>query len=393
LKYLGLIVEYNPFHNGHKIHLNESLKKDDFDGVVAVMSGNFIQRGEIALVDKYTRAKTAVENGVNLVLELPVVNAVSSAQKFAFGSTYILDKIGIVSDIIFGSESSDINSIINISNHLIDIENNSKEELKYYLKKGISYSNAIKEIFDSKGLIITQKPNDMLGLQYVKALTELKSNIIPSCISRRSVDYNSDYSVDGIASATHIRNLSSQNQDFSKLVPESTRDILMDENFIYNQDFLMLLRFKILSLGKEELSKFRYVDEGIENLIFNNALIYDDYNDFIMSIKSKRYTMTRIKRALINILIGIKKIDVINFNLETPSYGRILAFDSKGANMIKNIKKKSDFPLINKNNKFYTEDLEILKKMELDLFSDHIYSLISSNNLLENFYKNPYYKK
>lgn len=422
MKILGLIVEYNPFHNGHLYHLKKSIQKTNATHTIAIMSGNFLQRGEPALFDKYTRAYAAVKNGVDLVIELPTMFACQSAEIFSHGAITTLNSLNCIDSICFGSEEGDIDILYTISKILVDEPQEFKISLKKYLDEGMlfpiarslalfDYINKFKslDISKEKLLDILNSSNNILGLEYIKSILKLNSKIKPSTITRVKSNYNSETIESSICSATAIRKQLKYSNDIfsiSKVVPTNTFNILkskVDDRFfpIFDDNYFEILSSIILR-DKNILNTYFDVNEGIENKIYQNifqSLTLDDLKD---SIKSKRYTMTKIKRILNNILLGITKDDIDKIkNVESIPYVRILAFNDKGREIIKKIKNSSDITIINKfSNISFSKDTDIFKTLiNYDIKASNIYNLIyykNNKNLLKgpmDFYISPKYIK
>ena len=341
---LGIICEYNPFHNGHLLHLNESKKACNADFTIAVMSGNFTQRGDVALFDKWTRAEMALKNGVDLVIELPTVYATSSAENFADGAIKILNSIGIVDYISFGSESGDINLLNTIASVLSNEPKEFSNLINMQLKSGLSYPKArelaISTYFrgSKKYMEALENPNNILGIEYLKALKKNKSSIVPITFKRSYAEYNSTSTKNGIASATAIRQLLKDNKKIHRLVPFESYEII--ENKLSEKDFLKDLSvfekeiiFNLRKMSLEEISKLPDVTEGLENKIKHAANNFTKLNDLIENIKSKRYTRTRIQRILVYSLLGITKKD-ITLSQKTIPYIRVLGFNKHGKKII-----------------------------------------------------------
>lgn len=391
MKICGIIAEYNPFHNGHKYQIEQIKKLTGCDTVVAVMSGNFIQRGLPALFDKWIRAKMAIKNGVDIVIELPVCYATSSAEFFAHGSVGILDALNCIDTISFGSKYNDIEILKRIASVLHSEPEEYKKLLQKELKKGTSYpiarSNAIKTFlkkeFDSKILEnILLDSNNILGIEYLKALLTYDSPIKPCAIERIGGDYNSTNIVGNICSATGIREmlLNNNTSRLPDVVPESTLNILTDEITFgkapmtiknYEKEILFLLR----KLSLEELSEISDVTEGLENVLKKSVCEAFEIDELIDKIKTKRYTKTRVQRILIHTLLGIKKT-IIQEQKETPQYARILAFSPNGKKIIPELTKKSRIPIVTSVSKFLKNANPAQKEMlELDILATNIYTL------------------
>lgn len=419
---LGLIVEYNPFHNGHLYHLRESLKLTNSTHSVAIMSGNFLQRGEPALFDKYTRAQIAIKNGVDLVIELPTLFACQSAEIFAHGAIATLNSLNCVNSICFGSEEGSIDILYTISEILLNEPVYFKDLLRKYLDDGMLYPTArslalfdyicdkdLLEISKDNLLSILNSSNNILGLEYIKCLLKLKSNIKPFTISRVSASYNSEDISSNICSATAIRkSLKAGNNlsNISNVVPNATYNIL--ENKI-NNNFLPMFDDKYFDLINNIvlrdiniLHKYFEVNEGIENKIYQNIFTSNSLYDLQLSIKSKRYTLTKIKRILNNILLGITKEDINNVkNIKSMPYIRVLAFNDKGREILKTIKSNSEINIINKfSNVSFSMDDNIFKTLiDYDIKASNIYNMIYYKNnkkLLKgpmDYYTSPIYVK
>ena len=422
MKILGLIVEYNPFHNGHLYHLKKSIKETNATHTIAIMSGNFLQRGEPALFDKYTRAYAAVKNGVDLVIELPTMFACQSAEIFSHGAIATLNSLNCVDSICFGSEEGDVNILKTISKILVDEPNEFKIYFKKYLDDGMLFPTArslalfdyinefnLLDISKERLLGILNSSNNILGLEYIKSILKLKSNIKPYTITRVQSEYNSETIESNICSATAIRK---QLKDFnnidsiSSVVPFNTFDTLKDKinnkfNPMFDDNYFEILSSIILR-DINILNTYFEVNEGIENKIYQSIFTSSSLDDLKESIKSKRYTMTKIKRTLNNILLGITKEDINNVkNIDSVPYIRILAFNDKGREIIKNIKNNSDINIINKfSNVSFCKDDKIFKTLiDYDIKASNIYNLIyykNNRNLLKgpmDFYISPKYVK
>ena len=441
----GLIVEYNPFHNGHTYHLQNSLEKTNADASIAVMSGNFIQRGEPALFDKFSRAKAAVESGVDLVVELPSIYASQSAELFAKGSVSLLNSLGCVDSICFGSEEGNIDALYLIASILCSEPKEFKEKLSLYLSEGmlfptarnkalfdyinskIEYINPQVDCINFQDFIIENNFKDMdlseerlnsilsssnniLGIEYIKQLISLKSNIKPFTIGRIRSEYNSEEISGNINSATAVRKKLHEiisNEDSSSLeinnleyinnlikkikncdditnsIPESTLNMItsnIEKGFfpMYPEYFFETL-ISIIIRDKKNLESYFDISEGIENKIFKSALVAKDYDDLLNLIKSKRYTMTRIKRCLNNILLGVTKEEMeFAKKIDTIPYVRILAFNSKGREIIREIKKSSEIKIINKFSEIehFMDDEKFKFLIENDIKCTDIYNTI-----------------
>ena len=416
---LGLVVEYNPFHNGHKYHLEKSKEITNATHTVAIMSGSFLQRGEPALFDKYTRAEIAVKNGVDLVIELPTLYACQSAEIFSHGAVATLNSLNCVNSLCFGSEEGNIDILQTISEILVKEPSDFKITLKNFLDEGIVFpvarskafyeyikNNHLLELSEDKLQQVLNSSNNILGIEYIKSLIKLNSSIKPYTITRIASKYNSTDIESNICSATAIRNSLKDNTDLKlieNVVPlhtfnEINHKINTNFNPVFDYMFYDLLSSTIIR-DVDNLTKYFEVNEGIENKIYSNVFTSKNLEELINSTKSKRYTMTKIKRTLNNILLGINRDDVIKVkDLDRVPYIRILAFNNKGREIIKKIKTSSDIEIITKFSKISHVDDPIFDTLiKYDLKSSNMYNLIyykNNRNLLKgpmDYYLSPKY--
>ncbi|MDK2932911.1 MAG: hypothetical protein PWP27_721 [Clostridiales bacterium] len=394
MKVLGLITEYNPFHNGHKFHLESSKKISETDYVICVMSGNFIQRGEPALLDKWARTKMALTNGIDLVIELPVSYVLQSAEFFSFGAVKILDSLNIIDSLCFGSELGHIDILKAIAEILLKEPEEFSLQLKKFLNQGNSFAKArAKAIVHYMGQAysehyiqdIVSSPNNILAIEYIKALYKLNSDIKPITIKRYKTGYHSLEFKDEIASATAIRNLIQKKKDIKAIkpfMPSSAYDILYSEMAngkcpIYTQHFETTILTFLRRLNHIELSAFPDVNEGLENRIENAAHKFGTLEEVISAIKTKRYTRTRLQRIMFNILLGITQNKLNTFQtFGGPQYIRVLGMNSKGKELLKVLNQKASLPIIIKPSSYKHSCNPLLKQMmELDFLATDLYSL------------------
>ena len=348
-KVLGIIAEYNPFHNGHLYHLQKSLHDTGSSYSIAIISGNFSQRGSTSLVDKWIKTEIALKNGIDLVIELPLLYSISSAENFAEGAIKILDSLKVVDYISFGSESGDISTLNTVADILYKEPREYKNILSHELNKGLSFPKArenallmyLKDIRKFSGIL--SSPNNILGIEYLKAIKKCKSNITPVSIERFDSNYNDTSFTGNIASATAIRNIV-KNGSFDilrKVVPENTYSILLDnvkighiipDLSVFEREIIYLLR----KMSIAEIAELPDVGEGLENAIKNTANSCNSIVEFLNIIKSKRYTNTRLQRILLYTLLDISKKDMALSKKLTP-YIRVLGFNDKGKYLISEI--------------------------------------------------------
>ena len=335
MKIVGIIAEFNPFHNGHKYLIEKAKEITRADLAICIMSGSFTQAGNLAIQSKFDRAKSAIENGFDVVIELPAIYATSSSEYFAFGAVNILHSLGCVDYLCFGSETGNTDSLISIAKKLLDNNDKMWELITQELRSGISFAvareKAISTFLTEDEVKISNSSNNILAVQYIKTLMQLKSKIIPIAIKREEKG--------NIVSATKIRELLLEKKDVSKYIPTPIEFSPYD----YNYTLHSLIRFQCTSSNNKEIKEINEVSEGLENKIYEVVNYSTDYDDLIKNIKSKRYQLTRIKRILINILLGIKKDTFMRLNSKNNIYAHVLAVNSKT--------KKDILSILNKNSK------------------------------------------
>ena len=389
-KVLGIIAEYNPFHNGHLYHINESKKAVNADYVVAIISGNFVQRGDTSLIDKWSKAEMAIQNGADLVIELPLLYSISSAENFAEGGIKMLNSFKIVDYISFGSELCDVNTLNEFADVLFHEPKEFVSVLNHELSKGFSYpkarENALLMYLNDirKYANILSSPNNILAIEYLKALKKYRSSIIPVSINRNKVDYNSTEIVDGFASATAIRKIALTNDVWSlrQAMPKSSFDIMYEclrsgKTVSSLAKFEKQIIYNLRRMSISEIANLPDVSEGLEYSIKNAANSCNTIDELIGIIKSKRYTITRLKRILVYCLLGITKKDMQDSRKVTP-YVRVLGFNEKGKELLSGISHANPRLDIVTSVKKYMENSnnKILKSMlAKDIFATDIYTL------------------
>lgn len=387
---LGIIAEYNPLHNGHLFHIEQSKKQVNADFTVCVMSGNFVQRGNCSLINKWTKTEMALLNGIDLVIELPTVYATSSAENFAEGAIKILNAIKIVDTISFGTEATDIDVLNRIAYILYTEPKEYTALLSHELSKGLSFPKARENALlmylhnISTYSNVLAKSNNILAIEYLKALKKTKSYIKPISIKREKVYYNDKCIVDEYASSTAIRDLVQHNKfdDVMRVMPSNAYHLLKEDfkkgNYVidlskYEKEILYTIR-KISTL---EISKYPDVSEGLEYALKNAANSCNNLYDLINIVKSKRYTQTRIQRILIHILLNITEKDIQISKKITP-YIRVLGFNEKGRSLISEISKRNPkLPIITSVKKFVdsSPNKNLIEMLEKDIFATNVYTL------------------
>lgn len=384
MKVLGIIAEYNPFHNGHKYHLQASKELTGADLTVVVMSGNFTQRGEPALIDKWSRAEIALHCGADLVIELPAAYAMSSAEYFAFGAVRLLDSLGTVDLLSFGSESGDLDRLTEIASILMSEPDEYKSLLKENLSAGKSFPSArqkalssyVKAKYGKDHLSPLLKcSNNILAVEYIKALMRLKSRITPVTISRIENDYNCSKLTGEISSATSIRKVFSETSwqtagdllDFSLPKPSLAileREMKLGRGPVFPSDFSLPLLSSLRKMSLEQLRALPYMEDGLENRISYAAGKAGSFHELTDHICTRRYPNTRIQRILFSALIGLTDTMFEAFNNSGgPAYIRILGFNRAGRRLLSAIRGRTALPVITKTADYKFSDLPCVSDM------------------------------
>ena len=365
---VGIICEYNPFHNGHAYHLNKIKEMFPNSTIILVMSGYFTQRGDISILSKKEKTKIALQMGIDIVVELPFAFATQSADIFASGAIQILNNFK-VNKVVFGSECNDIKKL----KKLADIQSTNKFNnlVKSYLNNGINYPTATSKALKEISNIHIKEPNDLLAISYIKCIKRINNKIEPITIKRTN-DFHSLDINNSIISATAIRDLLSKSKDISNYVPKEV--LTSNIKYICLNDYFDLIKYNILL--NNNFNNIQTVDEGIEYRILKNINSCKNVYELIEKVKTKRYTYNRIKRMLVHILCSFTKDEA--HMCKNISYIRLLGFNKKGQNYLSKIKKESKVPIITKlstNN----DQLNIDKRVM------NIYNLKSNNH--DNEYK------
>lgn len=378
MKAVGVVVEYNPFHNGHLFHLQAAKKKADADIVIAAMSGNFLQRGEPALLSKWYRTKMALLNGVDLVFELPYQFAVQQAETFANGAVSILAAAGC-EFLCFGSESGDISSFLETIEYLNGQKEAFAANIKHYIHTGVSYPKALalsyQKLTGSDQFLDLSQPNNIIGFQYIKAIKEQKSRMKPLTIKRKNAGYHDEhFSSETIASATSIRKaiFSPEETDISKYVPQPTNQLLAQYYEQYGcfhhwERYWDFLQYRLIQSDPEDLKEIYEAEEGLENRLISAATESNHFHEFMQAIKTKRYTWTRLQRLCVHILTNAKK-DRMKPTARA-SYLRLLGMTTAGQTYLNQMKKNFGLPLVSKASSFKGNEID------LDIKAARIYAM------------------
>lgn len=430
MKVLGLITEYNPFHNGHKYHIEEAKRISGADYVIAVMSGNFVQRGIPAVIDKYSRTQMAINNGVDLVLELPVCYSTSSAEYFAHGSISLLDKLGIVDCICFGSECGDIDLLKTAASFLLNPPAAFEEALQGFIKEGLTYpaarSKALEQSLatylfpsqpfsDKQATDVTNKlnfslskvlsePNNILGIEYMKALMKFQSKIKAFTIQRIAAHYHDGNLKENISSATAIRKaIHSKSeastdyfQEMSNSVPEDVFRILKEQfKVVYpitEEDFSQIIKYKLMSEDAESLTEYLDITKDLADRMKKITDYQMSIGELTSKIKTKNMTLTRISRALIHLLLNIKATSFAEYQKEGyVPYARVLGVRKEATHLLRSIEAREQIPVITKVSRAYKQLNPLsLRMLSEDIFATHLYNQIvyeKYGTILPNEYK------
>lgn len=428
MKIVGLITEYNPFHNGHLYHIQEAKRITGADTAVVVMSGDYVQRGVPSVMPKRLRAEMALRCGASAVFELPVCYATGSAEYFAQGAVSLLDSLGCIDSLCFGSECNDLNTLSEIADILVREPQNYRALLKNNLKKGVSFptarQTALSEYTQNPvSTSILNDPNNILGIEYLKALKRQNSDITPFTIRRKGSHYH-DTNLDSgnFSSASAIRSLlaysgsairtdslggSFENTSFSSIlgaleeqVPSSCMELLKDYHRvsypIYQNDFSLLLKYKLLNKTPDSLTRYMDVSDELANRIYDKLDHFFNYKQFAELLKTKEITQTRINRALLHIMLGTKKVNFQEYpGKELHFYARLLGYRKDKQKIISHITAKSSLPVLMR-----LEDQKMLaetgqKILRNDILASNLYMSVVTDKFktaFQNEYRQPILK-
>lgn len=394
MKIAAIIAEYNPFHNGH-LYLAEQVKKETgADYLVAIMSGNFTQRGLPAMADKFTRAKTAIACGIDVVFELPIFYATASAERFASGAVSLVNSLGCIDFLAFGSESGNLSELTELSSFLLDEPKDLQGQIQKHLKLGLSYPNAIVGALQNfTGKVpdaspeLLDTPNNMLAIEYLKALQRSSSSVVPYTTTRIGTDYHDDTRAftdkktkRTYASASAIRTIfGTKTGSIAYAAPMLPTSVYRQLSSGYGKtlpveldDFSLLLSYRLSLETAETLCKYLDMSPELANRIIKERTDYCSFMDFIQKLKHKQYTFARINRALLHVLLGITD-DYLAYGLLPAPYARLLAMRKSSSELMKTMKEHSQIPLITK-----AADRSLAPEAErlfaLDVFAANLYS-------------------
>ncbi|MBR6728652.1 MAG: nucleotidyltransferase [Clostridia bacterium] len=400
MKIMAVICEYNPFHNGHAYQLRRQKEELGCDAIICLMSGHFVQRGEPAICDKWARAEMAVSCGCDLVLELPVVYALRSAEGFAEGAVSLLAALGIEGHLAFGSETADATVLSSLAE--LTLHESFHKRLQEMLAEGLGYPQACQEateaLLGSRAAAVLRNPNDLLGVSYIKAIQKTKAKLVPAVVRREKGQHDSLVAESEFLSATGIRNAIFENEEFAGYMPEEAYNIFRREVQegrapVSKEAVSSLLSYAIMKTEATELAHISGISEGLEMRLKQAAAGSRGFAELTERVKTKRYPLTRINRACMNILLGITKEDAVL----PPAYGRILALGQKGREIIRFLQNKTSVPFITKSALASLQTEEAKRMFALDLLATDVYTLLypdaEKGKSGLDFYRSPIVKK
>ncbi len=376
MKLAAIICEYNPFHNGHQFHIEETRRITKADGIVAIMSGNLVQRGDVAIFDKALRAKAAVLGGADLVIELPAVYSSASAEFFALNAIKILNALGTIDCLSFGAESADADALVKIADLLADEPDEFSNKIKQLLTEGLSFptarSRAVGEVLGKKYQDILSTPNNILGIEYCKALKTTHSNLSPCPILRQGADHDSNQTSDSIASATYVRELLQNGECTRQFVPDFAAELFNDAKKHSLKALERAIIAHLVKTSAEVLRSVADVSEGLENRIKDAALESRTLDELVGKVKTKRYTHSRIRRIVLAAYFGITE----DMRKAEPQYINILAHNETGQKIIAEAKKTAALPIVRNTSQVNKLKNPIIKSTwERERLFDKIYDL------------------
>lgn len=365
MQIIGIVTEYNPFHNGHLYQIQKIKEMYPDSVIIVAMSGNYTMRGEISVLDKWNKTNIAINNGIDIVLEIPFIYSNQSSDIFSYAALKMLNEFKI-EKLVFGSETNNIDLLSLASSVQID---NKKFDLlvKDFMSKGYNYPSSIgKSIYELTGIKIKES-NDILGVSYIKEILKNKYNIKPISIKRTN-NFKTNTKKSNIISAYEIREFLNKNESIKEYVPNNVTPYIKKVDY---EKLFNLIKYKVIS-EKNSLNKYHLIDEGIENRIYEGVIKCDNYDDLVKYISNKRVTINKVNRILINIFVGLTKEEANNKEL---SYIKILGLSKNGKKYYSKIKKDINIKVCNK----FEKDI-----MNTELKASYLYSIITNNKSIFN---------
>ena len=365
MQIIGIVTEYNPFHNGHLYQIKKIKEMYPDSVIIVAMSGNYTMRGEISVLDKWNKTNIAINNGIDIVLEIPFIYSNQSSDIFSYAALKMLNEFKI-EKLVFGSETNNIDLLSLASS--VQIDNKKFDSLvKDYMSKGYNYPSSIgKSIYELTGIKIKES-NDILGVSYIKEILKNKYNIKPISIKRTN-NFKTNTKKSNIISAYEIREFLNKNESIKEYVPNNVTPYIKKVDY---EKLFNLIKYKVIS-EKNSLNKYHLIDEGIENRIYEGVIKCDNYDDLVKYISNKRVTINKVNRILINIFVGLTKEEVSNKEL---SYIKILGLSKNGKKYYSKIKKDINIKVCNKFEK---------NVMNTELKASYLYSIITNDKSIFN---------
>lgn len=363
MQIIGIVTEYNPFHNGHLYQIQKIKEMYPDSIIIVAMSGNYTMRGEISVLDKWNKTNIAINNGIDIVLEIPFIYSNQSSDIFSYAALKMLNEFKI-EKLVFGSETNNIDLLSLASS--VQIDNKKFDSLvKDYMTKGYNYPSSIgKSIYELTGIKIKES-NDILGVSYIKEILKNKYNIKPISIKRTN-NFKTNTKKSNIISAYEIREFLNKNESIKEYVPNNVTPYIKKVDY---EKLFNLIKYKVIS-EKNSLNKYHLIDEGIENRIYEGVIKCDNYDDLVKYISNKRVTINKVNRILINIFVGLTKEEASNKEL---SYIKILGLSKNGKKYYSKIKKDINIKVCNK----FEKDV-----MNTELKASYLYSIITNDNTI-----------
>lgn len=402
MKVTGIIAEYDPFHNGHSYHIKKAREMTGADAIVVVMSGHFTQRGMPAFFSRDARVRMAVDGGADLVIELPYIYACNSSHEFARGAAGILNGIGCVDALVFGAETDDMDTLGKAARAAAGTDDRSSAYISAYIKEemknGVSYPEAltrsVEKIYGAQTAAVLREPNNLLGIEYMKALRELGSGIKPFIVGRRSAAHGESLEMlherkqeQRIASGTAVRKAvyAGGARAAEMLVPDTSFSIISgyerSSGFSFTEyrdkikkNMFELLKYKIITSDESELAEVYGVAEGLENRLKSCISGAEDIDGLIDSVKSKRYTRARISRTLMHLLINLRTTD---FETLRETYcARVLGFSPTGGKLLRLMSESSAIPVFSNLSRLDKRSPEAARVLKYDMRASDVYALL-----------------
>lgn len=365
MQIIGIVTEYNPFHNGHLYQIKKIKEMYPDSVIIVAMSGNYTMRGEISVLDKWNKTNIAINNGIDIVLEIPFIYSNQSSDIFSYAALKMLNEFKI-EKLVFGSETNNIDLLSLASS--VQIDNKQFDSLvKDYMSKGYNYPSSIgKSIYELTGIKIKES-NDILGVSYIKEILKNKYNIKPISIKRTN-NFKTNTKKSNIISAYEIREFLNKNESIKEYVPNNVTPYIKKVDY---EKLFNLIKYKVIS-EKNSLNKYHLINEGIENRIYEGVIKCDNYDDLVKYISNKRVTINKVNRILINIFVGLTKEETSNKEL---SYIKILGLSKNGKKYYSKIKKDINIKVCNKFEK---------EVMNTELKASYLYSIITNDKSIFN---------